>query len=135
MSEQNKISGAVHVVLDTQTFDSGFQKRVFVINTGGDYPQQIPVEVVKDKCQMLDGLQVGQLITATIDIRGNEYMGKYYANLVCWKWEVENASQEQQPAQGNQHKQDGHPLPQGAGQGGTTPTDTEDIPFSPFINI
>ena len=106
-----------------------------VIDTGGDYPQLIPVEVIKDKCQLLDGMQVGQKITATIDIRGNEYNGKYYANIQCWKWEVENAAQGEQPAPEHQHKVAGHTMPQGAGQGGATADDEGDIPFSPAINI
>ena len=105
-----------------------------VIDTGGDYPQLIPVEVIKDKCQLLDGMQVGQKITATIDIRGNEYNGKYYANIQCWKWEVENADQDEQPAPEHQHKVAGHDMPQGAGQGGTDQVN-DDIPFSPAINI
>ena len=121
----NQIKGTIHLVQDTQTFPSGFQKRVMVIDTGGDYPQQIPVEVVKDKCSMLDGLQKGQEITATIDIRGNEYNGKYYANIQCWKWEVEGS---QEPER--QHQQAGHQMPQGAEKVVDMPTQEQgDIPF------
>ena len=85
MNEEIKITGTVEKVLDTETFASGFTKRVLVVNTGGDYPQTIPVEFVKDKTSVLDGLSEGDAITAYVNLRGNEYNGKYYANIQGWK--------------------------------------------------
>ena len=71
---------------DTQTFGSGFTKREFVITTGDSkYPQDIKFEVVKDKCSLLDQFSIGQAVNVSFDIRGNEYNGKYYVNLNCWK--------------------------------------------------
>ena len=88
MSNTIEIAGVVEKVFETQTFDSGFQKRILVINTGGDYPQMIPVEFVKDKCDILDGLVKGQQVVAAVNIKGNEYKGKYYANIQGWRLEV-----------------------------------------------
>jgi hypothetical protein len=42
-------------------------------------------EVLKDKCEMLDRFTKGQEVNLSFDIRGNEYNGKYYVNLNCWK--------------------------------------------------
>jgi hypothetical protein len=44
----------VKVIMDTQTFDIGFQKREFVITTGDKYPQDIKLELLKDKTSLID---------------------------------------------------------------------------------
>ncbi len=82
-------AGKIKLINETQTFPSGFSKREFVVTTGDDkYPQDIKFEVMKDKCQMLDDYSEGQDVKVAFDIRGNEYNGKYYVNLNCWKLEV-----------------------------------------------
>lgn len=84
-----QLTGKVKLILDLQTFASGFSKREFVVTTTEDrYPQDIKLETVKEKTAMLDELSEGQEITASFDVRGNEYNGKYYVNLVCWKVEA-----------------------------------------------
>jgi len=95
MSEQLSLKGTVETILPVETFDSGFQKQVLVVNTGGEYPQQIPVEFVKDSISKLENLQVGQPITVGINIRGNEYNGKYYANIQGWRVESGQMGQTQ----------------------------------------
>jgi len=77
--------GKLKLIYDTQTFASGFTKREFVVTTQDKYPQDLKFEVVKDKCAMLDGLEPDQDVQVNFDIRGNEYNGKYYVNLSCWK--------------------------------------------------
>lgn len=79
-------SGKIKVINDTQSFASGFSKREFVVTTAHDkYPQDLKFEVVKDRCSLLDNLKVGQDVQVSFDIRGNEFNGKYYVNLSCWK--------------------------------------------------
>jgi len=91
MSDKIQISGTVETVLPIEDFPSGFRKRVLVINTGGDYPQTIPVEFTKDKVDVLAGLRKGQEVTAHVNLRGNEYNGKYYANIQGWKLDKSEA--------------------------------------------
>ena len=79
-------AGKLKWIGDTQSFASGFTKREFVVTTAADkYPQDLKFEVVKDKCSMLDPFELGQDVQVNFDIRGNEYNGKYYVNLACWK--------------------------------------------------
>ena len=79
-------SGKIKLISDTQTFPSGFSKREFVVTTAeSKYPQDLKFEVVKDKTAILDNFQVGQDVQVNFDIRGNEYKGRYYVNLSCWK--------------------------------------------------
>jgi len=98
-------TGKIKAIFDTQTFASGFAKREFVITTGDKFPQDLKFEVVKDKCGLLDDFHPDQDVQVNFDIRGNEYNGKYYVNLSCWKL---------QPADGAEKSS---APPQRAGQG------------------
>ena len=83
------ITAPIHEIQETQTFESGFQKRILVLKTTGDYPQTIPFIFTKERCQALDALKVGQTVTVHYDLRGNEYNGKYYVDLSAWKVDAE----------------------------------------------
>ena len=61
-----EIKGTLEAIFETKEFKSGFKKREFVINTGGDYPQSIKMEVVKDNIDKLDTLPIGS------DVRSEE---------------------------------------------------------------
>ena len=79
-------AGKLKWIGTTQSFPSGFTKREFVVTTEHDkYPQDLKFEVVKDKCSALDPFELGQKVQVSFDIRGNEYNGKYFVNLACWK--------------------------------------------------
>jgi len=86
-------AGKIKVINDTQSFASGFTKREFVVTTAHDkYPQDLKFEIVKDKCSLLDAFEVGQEVQVSFDIRGNEYNGKYFVNLSCWKIQAANGA-------------------------------------------
>lgn len=93
MSDSTQIAGTVEICLPLETFASGFTKRVMVINTGGKYPQLIPIEFTKEKADLLTGLRKGEEVTAHVNIRGNEHNGKYYANIQGWKLDKGEAEQ------------------------------------------
>ena len=64
-----------------------FKKRTIVIATNEQYVQHIPIDFVQDKCDILDGYKVGQEVKVSINIRGNEYNGKFYVSLNGWRIE------------------------------------------------
>ena len=93
MSDTNILTGTVKLINDLQTFDSGFQKREFVVTTKETYPQDVKFEVVKAKALTFDEfVKVGDEIEVKFNIRGNEYNGKYYVNLACWSWDLPNGN-------------------------------------------
>lgn len=101
------LTGSVKMVMDQKTFDSGFTKREFVLTTEDDrYPQDIKLECIKDKCSLLDGVEEGQRLKVSFDLRGNEYKGRYYVNLTTWR--VEQA--EDAPASDETPPGDGPPI-------------------------
>ncbi len=86
-------AGKIKVINATQSFPSGFTKREFVVTTANDkFPQDLKFEIVKDKCSLLDAFEIGQDVTVNFDIRGNEYNGKYFVNLSCWKIQAADGS-------------------------------------------
>ena len=81
-----ELTGKIKLIQEAKTFDSGFTKReMVVIVEDGKYPQEINLEFVQDKVALLDGLQPGQEVTVSFDIRGREYNGRYFNNLQGWK--------------------------------------------------
>ena len=86
-------SGKLKWIGEVQSFPSGFTKREFVVTTAADkYPQDLKFEIVKDRCALLDPFEVGQDVQVSFDIRGNEFNGKYFVNLSCWKIQVAGAA-------------------------------------------
>ncbi len=83
-----EMTGTVKLVKETQTFNSGFSKREFVITTEDDrFPQEVAFACIKDGCALLDGVQAGERLRVSFSIRGREYQGRYYVNLECYKFE------------------------------------------------
>lgn len=87
-----QLQGRIKVILDTQTFDSGFSKRSFVVTTAEQYPQDVQFDFFKDKTSALDTYNVNDEVVVHFNIRGNEYNGKYYVNLNAWKLEKSTAT-------------------------------------------
>lgn len=83
----SEVLGKVHLIGETQVVGSAgtFQKRTIVIATSEQYVQYIPIDFVQDKCGILDSYAVGDDVKIDINIRGNEYNGKYYVSLNGWK--------------------------------------------------
>ena len=80
-----KINGKIKLLMDQQSWDSGFTKREFVITTNEQYPQDVKLECIKDKTSLLENLSEGDDVEVSFNIRGNEYNGKYYVNLQAWR--------------------------------------------------
>jgi hypothetical protein len=96
-----ELTGIIRQIENEQTFQSGFSKREFVVTSHDKFPQEIKLEFTKDKCAQLDGYQPGDPVKVSFNLRGNEYNGRFYVNLVAWKIESEGAAQPQR--QGNSY--------------------------------
>tara|TARA_R100000008_G_scaffold86896_1_gene82575 strand:+ start:4178 stop:4582 length:405 start_codon:yes stop_codon:yes gene_type:complete len=83
----NQLSGTIKVIGETTQYGPTFQKREFVVTTQDKFPQDIKLELYQDDCGILDDYSVGNVITASYNLKGNEYKGKYYVNLQAWKLE------------------------------------------------
>jgi len=80
-----QVQGRIKVIFDTQTFDSGFTKREFVVTTQEQYPQDIKLELIKERTALVDSFNVGDMVNVSFNLRGNEYNERYYVNLQAWR--------------------------------------------------
>ncbi len=119
------VTGAVKVIMDLQSFDSGFTKREFVVTVqDGSYPQDLKFELIKERTSLIDAYQVGEEVKVSFNIRGNEYNGRYYVNLQAWRLEKGGAVAVAPPAMG----QDSVPEPP-PGFPSSADDDGSDLPF------
>ena len=87
-----ELSGTVKQIFEEKTFGSGFNVREFVVTTEADkYPQDICLQCVKEKVEMVNQLKEGEKVKVSFDLRGREYQGRYFVNLNAWKVEAAGA--------------------------------------------
>lgn len=79
------IVGKIHQIGEEQSVSDKFKKREFVINTGGQYPQYILLQLVNNNCSVIDSFNIGDSVVAFINLKGREYNGKYYNSIECYK--------------------------------------------------
>ena len=86
-----EITGKIKWVDEVKTYGSnGFRKREIVITTQEQYPQNIIIEFVQDKCELLDSYQIGQDVRIGINLRGREWVNpegqtKYFNSIQGWR--------------------------------------------------
>lgn len=94
-----ELTGTIKKIFDRQDFPSGFYKQDFVVTTDDRYPQDIKLDCLKEKTEMLDGLKEGDRVTVHFDLRGREWNDRYYVDLAAWKIEAgDGAGEERQVA-------------------------------------
>ena len=79
MSESYVAQGMIHSIGQTMEYgQNGFTKREFVVCLSGDdvnpeYPDYVQFELIKDKCTLMDGYQVGHEIKIKFNLTGRLY--------------------------------------------------------------
>lgn len=98
MSKSFEIQGQIHSIGDTTEYgNNGFTKREFVIKLTGEgensaYPNYIAMELIKDKCALMDAYSTGEEITVQFNFSGRLWSGngkgeKCFTSLQAWKIE------------------------------------------------
>ncbi|MEE3035107.1 MAG: DUF3127 domain-containing protein [Bacteroidota bacterium] len=91
-----EVIGKIKWIDEIKTYgDSGFRKRQIVITTQEQYPQNLLIEFVQDKCNLLDSFQLGQTVKIGINLRGREWVNpegetKYFNSIQGWRIEEIN---------------------------------------------
>lgn len=94
------IQGTIKEIFQEQTFGSnGFRKREFVVTTEEQYPQHIIIEMVQDKCDLLNNFSIGSKVDVSLNLRGREWVNpqgetKYFNSIQGWKIESLASPQE-----------------------------------------
>ena len=88
-----KITGTIKVLNPTVQVSEKFSKREFVLTENtSQYPQDILFQAVQDRCALLDGMNVGEQIEVSFNLRGREWTSpqgevKYFNSLDAWRIE------------------------------------------------
>ena len=98
------ISGKVKLINETKEYGSnGFRKREVVLTTQEQYPQNILVEFIQDRTDLLDAYNIGDFVKIDINLRGREWTNdkgevKYFNSIQGWRIEkVEDEFESQLP--------------------------------------
>ena len=97
----SEVTGKLIVKNETKEFgNNGFTKREFVIETDSQYPQKILIELIKDKCSLIDAFEVGQVIKVHYNLNGREWVNpqgetKYFNSIQGWRIAVEGSAVDQ----------------------------------------
>ena len=84
MAEEIIITGKVKKIKEVETFANDFTKQQIVITTDEQFPQDLPIDFIKDKISKLDGINLGDKVEIKVNLRGSEYNDKYYSSLNGW---------------------------------------------------
>lgn len=88
-----KITGTIKVLNPTVQVSEKFSKREFVLTENlSQYPQDILFQAVQDRCALLDGINVGEQVEVSFNLRGREWTSpqgevKYFNSLDAWRIE------------------------------------------------
>ena len=86
-------TGILKVKKETQVVSDKFSKREFVITTDTDtqYPQYISLQLIQDRCGLLDSFKEGDKLRVSFNLRGREWSGpeglRYFNSLEAWRLE------------------------------------------------
>jgi hypothetical protein len=86
-----KITGTLKVKKDIQIVSEQFSKREFVLTVvDGSFSNDILIQLTKDKCNLLNAFNIGDLLEVEINLSGKCWLNpqgeeKYFNSLNGWK--------------------------------------------------
>lgn len=94
-----EITGTVVSLLPMQSGqgkNGTWKKQEFIIETPGQYPKKVCLSLWGEKVDETR-LNVGEKITASINIESREYNGRWYTDVRAWKIAKGNGGQNEAP--------------------------------------
>lgn len=84
-----KVTGTLIERFDTVEVSDSFKKRDIVVKTDDQYPQEILIQFVQDKCAVLDNFEIGDTVDVSINLRGRSWTSpdgvvKYFNTIEGW---------------------------------------------------
>ena len=102
-----EVQGKIKFIGEIQEFGSnGFRKREVVVTTEEQYPQDIMVEFIQDKVDLLDSFKLGVNVKIGINLRGREWVNpqgesKYFNSIQGWRIDVVSEGSSNEPTAKN----------------------------------
>ena len=124
--------------LDTQSGEGsfgGWRRQDAIIETIEQYPKKICISFWNEKISDLDKINLGDTITASVNIESRENNGKWYTSVRVWRLQPSDGSATQQPTATAQQSQNQSaaaydmPAPTSSDFVDTQPPEIDDLPF------
>lgn len=85
-----EVIGKIKLINETKTYGEDFRKREIVVTTPEKYPQDLSIEFVQDKCDLLNNFKADQTVKIGINLRGREWVNpegvsKYFNTIQGWR--------------------------------------------------
>ena len=121
-------TGRIHALFEAQQVTERFRKREFVVELADNprYPQFVQFQLTGDRCENIDGFEVGDEVRVEFSLRGREWTSpkgevRYFNSLDVWTIEKSGSGSGSPGGDDN---------PFGGGSDNIpAPTDDDDIPF------
>ena len=91
MSDAFQVSGKIIEIFDENVISDKFKKREFILEhaPNPEYPELLKIEVVQNKCDLLEKYKVGQQVNVDINLKGRRWeKGKdsgYSISIQAWR--------------------------------------------------
>ena len=75
MSDAFQVSGKIIEIFDENVISDKFKKREFILEhaPNPEYPELLKIEVVQNKCDLLEKYKVGQQVNVDINLKGRRW--------------------------------------------------------------
>jgi len=84
-----ELTGTIKKIFPRQDFPSGFYKQEVVVSTVEErFPQDIKLDCLKEKADLLQNFKEGDSVKVFFDLRGREWNERYFVDLSVWKLEA-----------------------------------------------
>ena len=93
------VEGKIKRINDEQVISDRFKKREFVIETEEQYPQFLMFQLVQDKTNLVDAVNIGDKVEVFFNLRGREWQRdpssevKVFNTLDAWRIQKVEAMQ------------------------------------------
>lgn len=89
-----------------------WQKQEFVVLADGEYEKPIAFTLFGDKCDLINGISVGDFVAVKFNLESREYNGKWFHNVNAWSVVGQQTKNKQSaPQQQPEPEDDGDGLP------------------------
>ncbi|WGH28067.1 MAG: DUF3127 domain-containing protein [Candidatus Shikimatogenerans bostrichidophilus] len=84
--------GKIKDILDIQIFKNNFKKKSLILLTDEQYPQNILIDFIQDKIDLLNFININDKVKVFINIKGRKWINKegvikYFNSIQGWKIE------------------------------------------------
>ncbi|MBD5302394.1 MAG: DUF3127 domain-containing protein [Bacteroides sp.] len=93
MEIKGKIIQNLGIQSGTSKAGKAWSKASILIETEGQYPKKVVLDNLKNADEF-SKLAVGSTGTFHIEINSNEYNGRWYTSVSCWKWQLDRQPQQ-----------------------------------------